>query len=280
LLHPSYVPPSGCCEVGGPWYPGRCPGLAYNALSGLRTAGPARPAGHTSRTPPPSPHSRPDPSPRQRTRSWPSVRPVSDAPTGQWNKAQGCGVRAATLGWASHPSPPTPTGLRPCAEVPVPNASTMTGCDIGRIRVWRFAPPPTVERTSCQRHIGALPTDRGSTTTTARRVGRLADNDNGSGSAAPGDPLICRAAGSPRSRALSCARGQVFHQSECLAAEVERRKLSGGLTVGVHPMTQWGFTPLQPAWRQPTLGVIGVFRVKETTKHRNLTGPWDDCEDS
>jgi hypothetical protein len=30
---------SGCCEGGVPWYPGRCPGLAYNALSGLRTAG-------------------------------------------------------------------------------------------------------------------------------------------------------------------------------------------------------------------------------------------------
>jgi hypothetical protein len=54
LLHPLYVPPSGCCEGGGPWYPGRCPGLAYNALSGLRTPGPARLAEHTSRTPPPS----------------------------------------------------------------------------------------------------------------------------------------------------------------------------------------------------------------------------------
>jgi hypothetical protein len=58
--------------------------------------------------------------------------PVSDAPTGQCNEAQGCGVRAATLGCPSHPSPPTPTGLWPCAEVPVPNASTMTGCDVGR----------------------------------------------------------------------------------------------------------------------------------------------------
>jgi len=47
---------------------------------------------------------------------------------------------------------------------------------------------PAVERTRCQRRIGALPTDRGSTatTTTARRVGHLADHDNGSGSAAPG----------------------------------------------------------------------------------------------
>jgi hypothetical protein len=53
------------------------------------------------------------PSPHHRTRSRPIVRPVSDAPTGQWNGAQGCGVRAATLGWASHPPPPTPTGLRP-----------------------------------------------------------------------------------------------------------------------------------------------------------------------
>jgi hypothetical protein len=51
------------------------------------------------------PHGCTSPSPRQRPRSRPIVRPVSDAPTGQWNRAQGCGVRAATLGWASHPSP-------------------------------------------------------------------------------------------------------------------------------------------------------------------------------
>jgi hypothetical protein len=38
------------------------------------------------------------------------VRPVADAPTGQWNEAQGCGVRAATLGWAS-PHRPNPNGV-------------------------------------------------------------------------------------------------------------------------------------------------------------------------
>jgi hypothetical protein len=43
----------GVLDRGAPVLPGRCPGLAYNALSGLRTAGPARPAGHTSRTPSP-----------------------------------------------------------------------------------------------------------------------------------------------------------------------------------------------------------------------------------
>jgi hypothetical protein len=34
-----------------------------------------------------------------------------DAPTGQRNEAQGCGVHAATLGSDVHPSSPTPTGL-------------------------------------------------------------------------------------------------------------------------------------------------------------------------
>jgi hypothetical protein len=51
----------------------------------------------------------------------------------------------------------------------------------------RSAPSPAAERTGCPRHIGALPADRGSTTTTttARRVGRLTDHDNGRSNAGP-----------------------------------------------------------------------------------------------
>jgi hypothetical protein len=62
------------------------------------------------------------------------------------------------------------------------------GSGVTVVGVDRSAPSPTVERTRCPRHIGAVPTDRGSTTTTttARRVGRLADHDNGSASRARG----------------------------------------------------------------------------------------------
>jgi hypothetical protein len=48
------------------------------------------------------------------------------------------------------------------------------------------SPASTGVGTGCPRHIGSLPPDRGSTTTTAQRVGRLADHANGSGSTARG----------------------------------------------------------------------------------------------
>jgi hypothetical protein len=62
------------------------------------------------------------------------------------------------------------------------------GSGVTAVVIDRSAPSPAVERTRRQRHIGALPADRGSTTTTttARRVRRLTDHDNGSGSTAAG----------------------------------------------------------------------------------------------
>jgi hypothetical protein len=55
-----------------------------------------------------------------------------DAPTGQRNEAQGCGVHAATLGLDVHPSSPTPKGLR--------RQTTAVG---------GFRNPPGVDRRRC-----------------------------------------------------------------------------------------------------------------------------------
>jgi hypothetical protein len=118
----------GVLDRGAPVLPGRCPGLAYNALSGLRTAGPARPAGHTSRTPPPQHQPVPASTAPLATHRTPCLR----CPNGAMEQSPGLRRSRRYPGLGVPPTTPTPTGLWPCAEVPVPNASTLTGCDIGR----------------------------------------------------------------------------------------------------------------------------------------------------